>query len=66
MFMAPSMGFMEEPSPGLATESPVTGVCTQFSAVTLAPVDYFGFLLHHLPVKIFLFIFFLTYTYIVN
>ena len=32
MLMAPSMGFMEEPSPGIATQSPVTGLCTQFSA----------------------------------
>ena len=32
MFVAPSMGFTEQPSPGLAAQSPVTGLCTQFSA----------------------------------
>ena len=33
---------------------------------TSAPFHHFSFLLHHLPVKVFLFIFFLTYTYILN
>jgi len=32
MFMAPSMGCTEEPSPGIAAQSPMTGLCTQFSA----------------------------------